>query len=463
MDIFTGSNTTGSVAEGEGRKWLAFAEAFGPLKTHKIAPRLPLSGSISSSMLLVMPRLQTLLWNSLLITLSLCLFIEPYGSQAQGKRVIRPQAGGQPTTQTAPARPGLISPGIEAGDVLFLAGQGSRDPKTGQHPEGFEAQVKQALENLGAVLKAAGMDFSQVVNANVYLTDIKDFSRMNDVYRNYFKSDPPARTTIAVPALPGESQIEITFVACRSGRQMVRPESLKPISNAPYSLGVMAGDVLYLSGQGSFDPKTSQLAQGPIETHVKQTMENCGAILKAAGMDFSNVVTANVYLPDMGNFEKMNQVYRSYFKTDPPSRTTVGVAALPGQTPVEITFVAYRAAKKIIQPEGARPSANFSQAVQAGNFLYPAGRVGSGDDIEAQVKSAMDGLGAVLKAGGRDFSDVVEAKVYLTDISDYAKMNEVYWSFFKADPPARTCLAVSKLVGTAKVEITLVATVPQSQ
>ncbi|MBI2949337.1 MAG: RidA family protein, partial [Verrucomicrobia bacterium] len=75
---------------------------------------------------------------------------------------------------------------------------------------------------------------------------------------------------------------------------------------------------------------------------------------------------------------------------------------------------------------------------------------------------AMEGLGAVLKAGGRDFSDVVEAKVYLTDISDYSKMNEVYRSFFKADPPARTCIAVSKLVGTAKVEITLVAAAQKS-
>lgn len=395
--------------------------------------------------------------------LFLSLLTASPGAQAQEKKVVRPARPGQPATETAPARPGLISPGVMVGDVLFQAGQGSRDPKTGQHPEGFEAQVKQALENLGAVLQAAGLDFSHVVKANVYLTDIKNFSRMNDVYRTYFKSDPPARTTIAVPALPGDSHVEITFIASRNRREVIRPDGLKPIVNAPYSMGVMAGDTLYLSGQGSVDPKTGQLVQGPIEAHVKQTLENCGAILKAAGMDFSNVVTANVFLSDMGNFEKMNQVYRSYFKADPPSRTTVGVAALPGETPVEITFVAHREAKKAITPEGVKPSANFSQAIQAGGFLYPAGKVGSGDGIEAQTKSAMEGLGAVLKAGGRDFSDVVEAKVYLTDISDYSKMNEVYRSFFKTDPPARTCIAISKLVGTAKVEITLIAAARTSQ
>ena len=395
-----------------------------------------------------------------MITLPLSLLVSSSNAPAQEKKVIRPQTSGQPSNQTAPARPSLISPGVAVGDMLFLAGQGSRDPKTGQHPEEFEAQVKQAMENLGAVLKAADLDFSHVVKANVYLTDIKDFSKMNPVYRGYFKSDPPARTTIAVPALPGDSHVEITFIASRSGRKTIRPEGSNP--NAPYSPGIMVGDALYLSGQGGVDPKTGQLVQGPIEAHVKQTLENCGAILKAAGMDFSNVVTANVYLPDMGNFEKMNGVYRTYFKSDPPSRTTVGVAALPGETPVEITFVANRGAKRVFTPEGVRPTANFSQAVQAGGFLYPAGKVGPGEDIEAQVKGAMDGLGTMLKAGGRDFSDVVEAKVYLTDMKDYAKMNEVYRSYFKSDAPARTCIAVSKLVGTAKVEITLVATAGKS-
>jgi 2-iminobutanoate/2-iminopropanoate deaminase len=382
------------------------------------------------------------------------LFLTPLGMGGEGRKVIRPPS----PDQASSAGTSLLSPGIMVGDMLFLAGQGSRDPKTGRHPEGFEAQVKQALDNLGAVLKAADLDFSHVAKANVYLTDIKNFSRMNTVYGSYFKSDPPARTTIAVPALPGDSQVEISFIASRGSRQVIRPEGLKPLQGAPYSQGIVVGDTLYVSGQGSIDPKTAKLVEGPIEVHVKQTLENCGAILKAAGMDFSNVVSANVYLVDIANFEKMNEIYRSYFKADPPARTTVSVAALPGGIPVEITLLASRATKKIVQPEGIRPNPNFSQAMQAGGFLYPAGKVGSGDGIAAQVKSAMDGLGTILKTAGRDFSDVVEAKVYLTDIDDYAKMNEIYRSYFKMDPPARSCVTVAKLVGTAKVEVTLVVT-----
>ena len=397
-----------------------------------------------------------------LILLSSFLFIGPANGRGQERKVIRPPSPGQPSSQSALARPDSLSPGVLVGDLLFLAGQGSRDPKTGLYPEDFETQVKQAMENLGAVLKAAGLDFSHVVNANVYLIEIKNFSRMNQVYRGYFKSEPPARTTIAVPALPGGSQVEITFIASRNNRRIIRPEGHNPYPNAPYSPGVMVGDVLYLSGQGSLDPKTRQLVRGPIEAQVKQTLENLSAILKAAGMDFSNVVSANVYLTDMGSFEKMNEIYRTYLKSDPPARTTVGVSALPNETPVEIAFLAHRAAKRIVQPEGAKPSPNFSQAVQAGGFLYLAGKVGSGADVEAQVKGAMDGLGNVLKAAGRDFTDVVEAKVYLSDIQDYARMNEIYRSYFKADTPARTYITVPKLVGAAKVEITLVATAGES-
>jgi len=136
------------------------------------------------------------------------------------RKVIRPAQPNKPPAQSSvPRLGGILSPGIMAGDSLYCAGAGSRDPKTGEHPEGFENQVKQSMENLGAVLRAAGLDFSDVVNSNVYLTDIKNFQAMNKVYKNYFPQKPPARTTIAVPALPGGSHVEITFIASRNKKR----------------------------------------------------------------------------------------------------------------------------------------------------------------------------------------------------------------------------------------------------
>jgi reactive intermediate/imine deaminase len=381
---------------------------------------------------------------------------------AAERKVIQPARSEEPPKQSsAPRLGGILSPGILTGDTLYCAGQGSRDPKTGEHPEGFEAQVKQSLENLGAVLKAAEMKFSDVVNANVYLTDIKNFQAMNKVYKTYFPTNPPARTTIAVPALPGDSQVEITFIASRSkNRQYVYPEGVKPMPSDLYSGGVRVGDILYLSGQGSRNYRTKEFPQGEFEAHVKQVMDNLGAVLQAAGMDFSNVVKSNVYLTDMANFQRLNDVYKSYFKTDPPARTTVGVSALPGEPPIEVSFIAAKTGtKKIIQPEGSQPNPVLSSGVMVGDTLFPSGKAGFAEGgIEAQAKEVMDGLGATLKTAGMDFSNVVEGKVYLADIKDYAKMNEVYRSYFKSDPPARTCISVQKLVRDSKVEITFVAT-----
>jgi reactive intermediate/imine deaminase len=379
------------------------------------------------------------------------------------RKVIRPARPNEPPAQSsAPRLGGILSPGIMTGDALYCAGAGSRDPKTGEHPEGFEAQVKQSLENLGAVLKAAGLDFSDVVNSNVYLTDIKNFQAMNKIYKTYFPQKPPARTTIAVPALPGDSKVEITFIASRNKkRKYVFPAGVKPAPTDLFSGGVIVGDLFYLSGQGSRDYKTKEFPQGEIEAHVKQTMDNLGAVLKAGGMDFSNVVKTNIYLTDMSLFPRMNEVYKTYFKADPPARTTVGATALPGEPPIEITFVASKSKKpgqSIVRPEGDKPNPILSPAVQIGSVLFPSGKAGFAEGgVEAQVKEVMDGLGQYLKAGGLDFSNVVEAKVYLADIKDYGKMNEVYRSYFKNDPPARTCIAISKLVRDSRVEITFVA------
>jgi len=99
------------------------------------------------------------------------------------------------------------------GDTLYVAGQTGNDPKTNAVPDEFEAEVKQCLENVGAVLKAGGADFSDVVAVTVYLTDMEMFPRMNAVYTTVFKDPRPTRTTVGVVKLAGKAHIEITVVA----------------------------------------------------------------------------------------------------------------------------------------------------------------------------------------------------------------------------------------------------------
>ena len=97
--------------------------------------------------------------------------------------------------------------------TLYVAGQTGNDLKSGQRPESFEDEVKVCLDNVGIILKAAGMDFKDAVTVSVYLTDMELFPRMNSVYTTYFKEPRPARTTVGVAKLVGTSRIEITVTA----------------------------------------------------------------------------------------------------------------------------------------------------------------------------------------------------------------------------------------------------------
>jgi len=106
-----------------------------------------------------------------------------------------------------------FSPGILVDGTLYVAGMTGSDLKTGKAPEEFEAEVRQALDNIGLVLKEAGKGFADAVAVQVYLTDMELFPRMNAVYTTYFKEPRPARTTVGVAKLVGTARIEITVTA----------------------------------------------------------------------------------------------------------------------------------------------------------------------------------------------------------------------------------------------------------
>ena len=107
---------------------------------------------------------------------------------------------------------GNYSPGILIDGTLYISGQGGEDA-AGKVPGDFDAEVKQSLENIGAVLQAAGMSPADVVSVQVYLTDGAKFQRMNAVYTSYFKDPRPTRTTVVVAKLVGPGNIEITVTA----------------------------------------------------------------------------------------------------------------------------------------------------------------------------------------------------------------------------------------------------------
>ncbi len=119
-------------------------------------------------------------------------------------------------TQQAPAAIGPYSQAVLVGDTLYCSGQIAIDPKTGgMITGGIEAETERVLENLGAVLRAAGFDYQNVVRCSVYLADINDYAQVNEIYARYFSAFPPARDAMQVAALPRGARVEISCIAVR--------------------------------------------------------------------------------------------------------------------------------------------------------------------------------------------------------------------------------------------------------
>lgn len=119
-------------------------------------------------------------------------------------------------TAAAPAAIGPYNQAIASGNLVFASGQIALDPASGQLVEGdVRAQTRRALENLSAVLQAAGSSLAQVVKTTVFLTSMSNFTAMNEIYAQYFTGEPPARSTVAVAELPRNALVEVEAIALR--------------------------------------------------------------------------------------------------------------------------------------------------------------------------------------------------------------------------------------------------------
>ena len=113
-----------------------------------------------------------------------------------------------------------------------------------------------------------------------------------------------------------------------------------PAAIGPYSQAIRIGDFLYTSGQIALDPDSGIFLSGEIEEETEQTLKNISAILQAGGVNFENVIKTTVYLSDLNDFTRMNQVYEKYFSKNKPARACVQVAALPKGAKIEIDAIA---------------------------------------------------------------------------------------------------------------------------
>ncbi len=128
----------------------------------------------------------------------------------------------------------------------------------------------------------------------------------------------------------------------KSAEKQIISSANAPKAIGPYSQAVRVGNTLYCSGQIAIDPATGKMISGTIEEETRQVLENLGAVLKEAGMDFNDVVRATVYMTDIENYKKINAVYSEFFSESKPARAAVQVVNLPAGANVEISCIAQK-------------------------------------------------------------------------------------------------------------------------
>jgi reactive intermediate/imine deaminase len=347
---------------------------------------------------------------------------------------------------------GPYSPGILAGDFLYVSGQGGRDAE-GKLPSTIEGQVRQTLQNVKAIVEAAGLTLEHVVYTQVYLDDMAHHDTMDRVWKEFFAKAPPARAVLGIYKLPTDISVEVNAVAFRD---LTRKRPIVPVGysrNLSWSPGMIAGNRLYLSGFTGADRATGTVPPDP-DAQVQLALDNMKQTLAAAGVDFRHVVFMNPYITDKAS-RQMNDIYAKHFEFgNTPARATIRVTSLPGGNSIEFTGVAVTDLSKrlAVRPKNMSPSATASPCVFADDTYYcsakgpftPGPRNLQGiwvGTVETQVRQTMRNLLDGLEEAGLGLSNVVATNVYLDDINDFARMNRIYAQYFSEMPPARTTLA----------------------
>lgn len=311
-----------------------------------------------------------------------------------------------------------------AGDYLYVSGQGARDA-AGKLPDSVEAQTRQCLENIKAVVEQAGLTMDHIVYTHTYLINMKNYAAMNAAYATYFHDVLPARSTMGVARMPLDTPVEISAIAIRDRRSRTALNLPRGNSPVPLSSGILTPDRIFLSGILGRDSERGVTPSEP-QAQIEIALKRLRQALSAAKSDTSALVYVNAY-----RTPKMPQAsLESALRAAVPHAaiSVVDVSALPFDVSVGITGVAAREAKqKRVYEQGG-----VTRCAAAGDTVYCAAQGGMA------VGDAFKTIDIGLKALGTNLTRAVANTVYLGDIENFTTMNAAYALAFPAPPPTRT-------------------------
>jgi reactive intermediate/imine deaminase len=366
----------------------------------------------------------------------LCLFLM---ASATERKVVFPGS----------AKPvGPYSPGIFAGDYLYVSGQGARDAQNNL-PDTVEAQTKQCLENIKTIVEAAGLTMDHIIYTHTYLADMANYAAMNKVYATYFPGTPPARSTMGVARMPTGTPVEISAIAVRdlnTRTAVTLPNAQSPV---PISRGVLTADRFFISGILGRDAEKGVTPETSAE-QIRMCLSRLEGVLQAAKVAKGNMVHLNVYRTGGVSAAEIDSAFRRAYPQTAIS--SLEVASLPSGVKVGVTGVAVRDSKQ----KRIYKVAGKTECAASGATVYCAAQA-AGPEADA-VSEAASRIEKGLKALGTDLTRAVANNVYLANIDDFAKMNAAYAKSFPAPPPTRT--TVQPTAGGPAVQLAVVAVLP---
>jgi aminoacrylate peracid reductase len=236
----------------------------------------------------------------------------------------------------------------------------------------------------------------------------------------------------------------------------------------PYSPAVKAAGLVYVSGTLAQDKDGAISGKGDIGAQTRRVIERIREILSASGTSLDQAVAVTVYLRSASDFAAMNEVYKTFWAANPPTRTTVVADLVLPDALVEMSMIAAMpgAERAVIHPAGWMKSPNpYSYGIKTGDTLFLSGLISRNGrdntavagDVTAQTRTVMDNARELLEAAGLSFDNVVSARVFLPDLSTFQQMNATYRPYFKSAPPARATVAAGLTSSQYNVEVTLIA------
>ncbi len=395
--------------------------------------------------------------------------------------------------ENAPKNIGPYSQSVAFSHYNNLSAQLPLDPTTGEMiAGGIVAQARQCLANIKTIVEHTKHTMDDVVRLTLFVTDLSDMDAVDEVFTSFFSSYFPARTTVAVAALPMGALVQIeALVSHGEGTIPGAPQAgdlIKVARNtvhAPAS-SVSSQSVAFshynnISAQLPIDPKTGELVAGGAAEQAKQCFENIKAILQSIDHVMEDIVRITIFATDALGVEAAKEVFANLFPRYVPALTAIAVSALPQgasvqveavvshgdgtppQAPEDARHIVIKANNTDNAPKGAGThSVAFSHYnhISAQLPLDPATNEIVAGGIREQASQCLQNIKDIVESVHHAMTDVVKVNIALKNIHDMAAVDDMYLRFFPGGIPARRTIGVSAMTAGALIQIDAVVSNP---